>query len=742
MSLMTQVGLEYIARDRSRGGTNSFNRNLMTTSQSVQRLGSSLLSLAGVGGGLYMLGSVMRSGVTEARAFGKQMAEVSTMLSDQSMTLLPRYREQLRSMSKEFGEGTETLSKGLYDILSASIAPAKALDVLAVSARSAKAGITDTGIAADAITTILNSYSLEADRAGEISDKLFTIVKLGKTTFAELAPNIGKITALAATAGLSFDDLGANLATMTRAGVQTEIAVTSLRAIMLSFLKPQSDSIEMARRYGVELNSNTLRTIGLTGVIQKLKKATAEELAVIVPTSRAITGFAAAIQKADALTGDYDSMLNSHGATQKAFQKIADDSSFKLDQMNQQYIDLKRTVGDEVIPILIDLLKHMNAAAEGGQFHALIHENIAVLYEFADALTNLDELFKMAGAKGWDKTYKELGAEQRRLAAEARAGSGPAEPSGYRAPPQAISDEDLWLSQLDAAQTAGAEEVAVISQTTEAAERAAAMRVQITARMYSDMGQYGDGYYQAQVALLDLQKADYAKHVDDKVLLEQWYAGELKKLDEKILAETQQLANAQLSLWDRAMQQREELWRNGLTRIEAMERDQMKIMQEFMDRTQNNWVNFWDPVIDGSKSAKEAMNDFFRDFFVRLAQAKAQMLMLDLWNAGPGSIFGGIGGAVLHSGWVPEGVPSFRSGRGLKSNEMAAIIEKDEMLVPNNQIAKGRRGGAGRGSADSPIQIKAVFVRDEREAYLEAMNSAEGEKVIVHKMLLNRNLLS
>lgn len=368
MSLSTTVGLQFIARDRSRAGINSFNRNLSISSARVRSLSRNILALTGVGGGIYMLGNALRSGVQESAAFSKQMANVSTMLSGQAMSLMPRYAQEIRKMSKEFGEGTETLSKGLYDILSASIAPAKALDVLTVSTRAAKAGLTDTGIAADAITTILNSYGLSADHAADVSDKLFAIVVRGKTTFGELAPNIGKVAALAATAGESFSDLGAVIATMTRAGVQTEIAMTSLRAIILSFLKPQTDSVEMARKFGVELSSNTLRTIGLTGVIKKLKKATAEELAVIVPTSRAITGFAAAIQKAEGLASDYDFMLNSLGQTETAYQKIAATSAVKLEQLNQEWIDLKRSMGDIIIEPLISIFQTLTKVIDDNRF--------------------------------------------------------------------------------------------------------------------------------------------------------------------------------------------------------------------------------------------------------------------------------------------------------------------------------------------------------------------------------------
>ncbi|GAH24415.1 unnamed protein product, partial [marine sediment metagenome] len=102
--------------------------------------------------------AVFTAAVKGAADFEEQLANVSTMLDESAMRILPEYRRGLQSLSVEFGESTQTLSKGLYDILSASIPPAEALGVLEISAKAAAAGITDTGVAADAITTILNSY--------------------------------------------------------------------------------------------------------------------------------------------------------------------------------------------------------------------------------------------------------------------------------------------------------------------------------------------------------------------------------------------------------------------------------------------------------------------------------------------------------------------------------------------------------------------------------------------------------
>ena len=295
--------------------------------------------------------------VKSAANFETQLANVSTMLDESAMKILPEYRKGLQSLSVDFGESTQTLSKGLYDILSASIPPAEALSVLEVSAKAAAAGITDTGVAADAITTILNSYGFEAEDAGRVSDVLFAIVKEGKTTFAELAPSIGKVAATASMAGLDFEDLGASIATMTRAGIRTEETMTAINGVLIAFLKPTDEAIAAAKGFGLELNTNTLQTIGMTGVMEKLTNATAEQLAAIFPNIRGLKGMAAALGDAEGYARSYALMLNSAGLTQEAFEKQSATLNFKLGQLKEMFNLMKVTIGTALMPAVEDVIK-------------------------------------------------------------------------------------------------------------------------------------------------------------------------------------------------------------------------------------------------------------------------------------------------------------------------------------------------------------------------------------------------
>jgi TP901 family phage tail tape measure protein len=292
--------------------------------------------------GFYAVSRYLKSSIKELAAYEKQLAEVSTMLDDQTMRYLPQYKEELADLAIEYGESTEALSRGLYDILSASIDAADALDVLEVATKAAKAGLTDTGTAADAITTVLNSYSMEAEEAGRVSDILFATVKRGKTTFGQLAPSIGKVTSLAASAGLSIEEVAAALATMTRAGVQTDIAITSLKGILTTFLAPQQKSVDVAKKWGIELNTNTLRTKGLTGVVRELKTMNQESVASIFSNVRALTGLSALLQQSEGHTSDLAIAMSSLGMTEDALDKMMDNTSTKLNQLNEAWKRLKR----------------------------------------------------------------------------------------------------------------------------------------------------------------------------------------------------------------------------------------------------------------------------------------------------------------------------------------------------------------------------------------------------------------
>ena len=326
-------------------GLKAAQAKLRNFSRSVTAAGKRLLAISAV------MAMPFVGGAKVFADFEQQMAEVSTML-DKPAKYMDAYKEGIRDMSVQFGEGTDTLAKGLYDVLSASIAPSKALDVLAVSAKAAKAGITDTGVAADAITTILNSYGMSADQAQSVSDLLFATVKKGKTTFAELAPSIGMVGTTASSAGVSLEELGAAIATMTRNGVKTENAVTALNAIISTFLKPTDEAVAYAKTLGIEMSSAAIKSEGLESIFKKISKLPPDAVSKLFPNIRALRGVLPALKNMQGFAADIETMKNRAGMTESAYAKMAKTLSMSFAKLKQAGMLALSVIGEALAPEL------------------------------------------------------------------------------------------------------------------------------------------------------------------------------------------------------------------------------------------------------------------------------------------------------------------------------------------------------------------------------------------------------
>jgi len=336
--------------DTAQNKVRSFGENMQANAAKIRQAG---LAIGVVSAAIVGLGT---KGVMELAKFQQGIANVSTMLDETSMKRLPEFTKGIRQMSVKFGEGTQALTKGLYDILSAGIDSSKAMDVLGSSVVLAKAGLTDTGIAADALTTVLNSYSLSTEQAGDVSDWMFAIVRKGKTTMAELAPTIGRVASMGAVAGLTLDDMGAALATMTRAGLKTDEAITSLRMVLRAFVSPTEEAKKTAKLLGIELNTNTLRTKGLIPVIKALSQATDEQKSSIFGNVRAFTGVATILQDITGYTEDLSFMQERAGLTQEAFAKQTNTLGFHFSVLKETLNEIWRIIGENLLPIVMPMI--------------------------------------------------------------------------------------------------------------------------------------------------------------------------------------------------------------------------------------------------------------------------------------------------------------------------------------------------------------------------------------------------
>ncbi len=74
-----------------------------------------------------------------------------------------------------------------------------------------------------------------------------------------MAASIGTAATSAALAGVSYDDLGSAIATMTKLGIDANTSTTSLNRLFLSIVDATDESRKAAKRLGLEWNLTALK---------------------------------------------------------------------------------------------------------------------------------------------------------------------------------------------------------------------------------------------------------------------------------------------------------------------------------------------------------------------------------------------------------------------------------------------------------------------------------------------------
>ena len=312
--------------------------------------------------------------------FSKELGFIATQL-DEPGKYLESYKRDLRKFSIEFGDSTESLSRGLYDILSSGFEAEYAMRMLRIAAISAKGGMTDTATSIKALIGILNSYGYSAEYAESVSDSLFQTVKFGVMTYEDLASHIGLVSASAAQMGVTLDELGATLAVITLSGVETSTAIVGLQNVLKAFSAPTGEGQEFAKTLreaglDIELSVSAIKKSGFLNIMQKIGKLPPEAIARLFTNIRSQRAMFALRANLDRIYELYDKFENKTGATRRAFEETNKMFGAFTDRLKQAGILMLSVIGETLSDRLTKLSEKILDIASGFSEWIKRHETL------------------------------------------------------------------------------------------------------------------------------------------------------------------------------------------------------------------------------------------------------------------------------------------------------------------------------------------------------------------------------
>jgi len=291
------------------------------------------------------------------------MANVATLIPRATERVL-EFRTEIMRLSVETGKAMSDLTEGLYQVISAFGDAADTEEKLNIVTRAGVAGRAQTVEALNLLSAVTKGYGdTSAAALRHVADLAFATVRMGQTTFPELASSMGLVISMANDMGISQEELFAVMATGTGVTGTANLVVTQFRGVLNALMNPQKEMIVLLEKHDYASGKAMLADLGLIGTLQLIaKEAKAGGHQMIdyisqveaLPIVLALTG-----AQTDVYVEKLGGMTKATGEADAAFSEQTEGinaTGFALAQFRRRVETTITRIGDGLVPVLGDLL--------------------------------------------------------------------------------------------------------------------------------------------------------------------------------------------------------------------------------------------------------------------------------------------------------------------------------------------------------------------------------------------------
>ncbi len=365
-------GMGPYASEMHKGATAT--KQLATAGENVQKVGGRISSIGDklTTSVTLPIVAVGAAAVKMSMDFDNAFTQMQT-LAGVSAGEVDGLKESVLALAGETGKAPQELAEAMYFLQSSGLDAAGAMDALEISAKASAAGLGETQVLADAVSSTMLAYAESGMTAAEAMDTLIATARAGKAEPAAIAGQLSKLIPISAALDISFQDVGGALAALSTKAFSAEQGATGLAAVMSKLQKPSQMAQEQLDAVG--LSGDRLKQLlaekGLLGTLTTLKERLGDN------------GFVRFLEDQEAIragvaltTGDMEKMeevfgqvADSAGATEEAFATWAESMGAENARAFADFQVALIKFGDVIAPIAADVLSF--AASVVGAFSEL-----------------------------------------------------------------------------------------------------------------------------------------------------------------------------------------------------------------------------------------------------------------------------------------------------------------------------------------------------------------------------------
>lgn len=352
---------------RAKKATDESQKFGQKSEDAINSLSDALVS-TGIVKGVEAVRDALMECVEASEQFETATAKLSTIADTDSVSM-SSLKDEIIKTSTELGIAASDISDVSYDAISASVDTSKAVSVTADAAKLATAGFTDTSSALSVLTTAMNSYNMSSDELSGVSDSLIQTQNLGVLTINSLSSSMGKAIATASAYNVDLYNLESGYIALTKSGIKAEESTTYMSSMFSELGDSGSDVAgilkdKTGKSFG-ELMKSGYNLGQILNILSESVDGNSEALMNLWGSQEAGKAANAIVNRGlTEFNSNLNAVKNSTGATQKAFDKMAETSEFASKKMDVSMQNLKITIGDELAPAMESLYERGSDVTE------------------------------------------------------------------------------------------------------------------------------------------------------------------------------------------------------------------------------------------------------------------------------------------------------------------------------------------------------------------------------------------
>lgn len=279
--------------DRTMGKNRRTVGDLNTRMSRLGKVGLAAIGVSAAAAGVALI-SMFKKGLVAASEFERETTKIITLVGV-AEAQVQEWSKELDRLGVALGKSPQELARALFVVTSAGERTANAIRIVEKAAKASAIGLGDTASIARTVTAAMQAYKKSGLDAATATDILVATVREGNLEAAELSGSLGRVIGIASQVGVSFAEVGGFIATFTRLGVNAEEAVTALRGILSTIIKPSKEARLQLKELGLSVDDlrKSIREKGLAQTLVDLVEIIGDNqdaFGAVIPNVRALAG--------------------------------------------------------------------------------------------------------------------------------------------------------------------------------------------------------------------------------------------------------------------------------------------------------------------------------------------------------------------------------------------------------------------------------------------------------------------